>query len=95
MDVLQQYLDRAKETIGDRTPEQVQYDNEVIRWIVRKKNIRKAIAKANEKYPSEALIPTEDTLADIQAHYEYLAEHEKIMQKLQKKDRRTICSGSW
>ena len=42
----------------------------------------KAIAKANEKYPAEALQVDNDNLADVQSHYEYLAEHEAIMAKL-------------
>jgi len=81
MDFIQNYLARAKEIIGDRTPEEIKYDNEVVRWLQRGKNIKKAIAKANEKYPSDALNPQEKTLADIQAHYEYLAQHEEIMRK--------------
>ena len=52
------------------------------RWIRRGKSITKAIAKANEKYPAEALQVNDDTLADVQAHYEYLAEHDAIMEKL-------------
>jgi len=35
-----------------------------------------------ENFPSESLVLTEETLSDVQAHYEYLAEHEEIMQKL-------------
>jgi len=82
MDILEQYLDRSREIIGDRTPEQEKYDREVIRWLAKGKPIRKSIAKANERFPSAALSVTDDTLADVQAHYDYLAEHEKIMRKL-------------
>ena len=46
------------------------------------KSITKAIAKANEKYPTEALQVNNDNLADVQAHYEYLADHEAIYEKL-------------
>jgi len=35
-----------------------------------------------ENFPSESLVLTEETLSDVQTHYEYLAEHEEIMQKL-------------
>jgi hypothetical protein len=42
----------------------------------------KAIGKANQKYPTEALQVNNDNLSDVQAHYEYLAEHEAIMEKL-------------
>jgi len=34
------------------------------------KSISKAIAKANDKYPTEALQVDNDNLADVQAHYE-------------------------
>jgi hypothetical protein len=82
MNSLKQYIARANEIIGERTPEEQKYDCEVIRWMRKGKSINKAIAKANEKYPSEALQVDDDTLADVQAHYEYLAEHEAIMEKL-------------
>jgi hypothetical protein len=39
-------------------------------------------SKANEKYPAEALVVTEESLADMQARYEYLLEHEEIMKKM-------------
>ena len=82
MNVLKQYIDRAEEIIGERTPDEKKYDREVIRWLRRGKNIKKAIAKANQKYPKEALQVNDDNLADVEAHYEYLAEHEAIMEKL-------------
>jgi hypothetical protein len=55
VDILKQYTERAKEIIGERTPDEEKYDREVIRWIRRGKSIGKAIAKASEKYPTEAL----------------------------------------
>ena len=82
MDILKQYLERANEIIGERTPDEEKYDREVIRWMRRGKSITKAIAKANEKYPAEALEVNNDTLADVQAHYEYLADHDAINGKL-------------
>lgn len=82
MDILKQYLSRADEIIGERTPNEQKYDREVIRWMRRGKGVTKAIAKANEKYPTKALQIDNDNLADVQAHYEYLAEHDAIMEKL-------------
>lgn len=82
MDILKQYIERANETIGERTPEEQKYDHEVMCWMRRGKSITKAIAKANEKYPAEALQVDHDNLADVEAHYEYLAEHEGIIEKL-------------
>ena len=82
MNVLKQYTDRAEEIVGERTPDEEKYDREVIRWLRRGKNINKAIGKANQKYPKEALQVNDDNLADVEAHYEYLAEHEAIMENL-------------
>jgi hypothetical protein len=82
MDILNQYISRADEIIGERTAEEQKYDHEVVRWMRRGKSISKAISKANQKYPTEALQVSNDNLADVQAHYEYLAEHEAIMEKL-------------
>ena len=82
MDILKQYTERANEIIGERTPEEQKYDREVIRWMRRGKGITKAIAKANEKYPTEALQIDNDNLADVHAHYEYLADHDAINEKL-------------
>ena len=82
MNVLKQYIDRAEEIVGERTPDEEKYDCDVIRWLRKGKNIHKAIAKANQKYPKEALQVNDDNLADVEAHYEYLAEHEAIMEKL-------------
>jgi hypothetical protein len=84
MEFLKQYLSRSEEIIGERTPDEEKYDKEVIRWLHKGKPIKKAIAKANQKFPGEALTVTDENLADVQAHYEYLAEHEGIIQKLSK-----------
>ncbi len=82
MDILKQYIFRANEIIGERTAEEQKYDHEVVRWLRRGKSINKAIGNANHKYPREALQVNDDNLADVQAHYEYLTEHETIMEKL-------------
>jgi putative NADH-flavin reductase len=81
VDILKQYLSRADEIIGERTPDEQKYDREVIRWMRRGKSVTKAIARANEKYPAEALQVDNDNLADVQAHFEYLAEHDAIIGK--------------
>lgn len=82
MNILKHYTDGADEIIGERTSEEQKYDREVIRWMRRGKRITKAIAKASEKYPTEALQIDNDNLADVQAHYEYLADHDAINEKL-------------
>src|SRR5829696_7148536 len=82
VDPLTQYLSRANEIVRERTPDEEKYDREVIRWMRKGKSINKAIAKANEKYPTETLQVDDDTLGEVRAYYEYLAEHEAIMGKL-------------
>lgn len=81
-DILGQYLAGSNEIVGERTSAEKKYDNEVIRWLNKGKPIRKAIAKANEKFPTEALSLTTGNLAGIQTHYEYLAKHESIIREL-------------
>jgi hypothetical protein len=65
VDILQQYTERADEIIGECAPEEEKYDREVIRWMRKGKTVAKAIAKANEKYPTEALQIDNDNLADV------------------------------
>ncbi len=60
----------------------MRYDKEVLKWLRKGKNIKKAIAKANEKYPKEALNVDDTNIDDVAAHYDYLMEHEKIMSNL-------------
>jgi len=40
------------------------------------------VAKANGRFPSEALQVDEANLKDVRSHYEYVAEHEEILKKL-------------
>ena len=82
MNPIDQYLDRANEIIGERTPREEKYDNEVLLWLEKTGKIRKAINKANKKYPNEALQYNEDNIADILEHYNYLLNHMKIIRKL-------------
>ena len=82
MDLVNQYLERAAEIIGERTPDEEKFDREVLRWLEKGKPIKKALARANEKYPKEALGGGEAALPDLQSHYEYLLAHEKILRRL-------------
>jgi hypothetical protein len=84
MENVNQYLERASEIIGERTPDEERYDREVLRWLEKGKPIKKAIAKANEKFPKEALQVEDTLLGDIQARYEYLLQHERIIRRLQR-----------
>ena len=47
----EQYLNRADEIFGDHTKDEIRYDNKILRWLRKGKDIRKAMKKANEKYP--------------------------------------------
>ena len=82
MNLIDQYLRRSQEIIGDRTESEEQYDNEVIKWLKKGLTIRKAINKANERYPDEALQLDETNVEDVAAHYEYLMQHMEILQKM-------------
>jgi hypothetical protein len=82
MDILDQYLQRSREIIGNRTKDEERYDKEVLRWLRKGKNIRKAINKANKKYPKEALSVDESNLNDVASHYDYLLEHENIIREI-------------
>lgn len=82
MNIIQEYLARSQEIIGERTEEEIRYDDEVIKELQKWRDIRKAIAKANRKYPKEALQVAESDMTDVAAYYEYLMQHEEIMRKL-------------
>jgi hypothetical protein len=82
MDILEQYLQRSQEIIGNRTKDEERYDKEVLRWLRKGKSIRKAINKANKKYPKEALSVDESNLNDVASHYDYLLEHENIIREI-------------
>ena len=82
MNFLDQYLQRSQEIIGDRSPTEKRYDNEVLRWLHKGKNIRKAIEKANKKYPEEALEIDDTNSDDVADHYDYIMQHQEIMNKI-------------
>ena len=82
MDILEQYLQRSQEIIGNRTKDEERYDKEVLRWLRKGKSIRKAINKANKKYPKEALSVDKSNLNDVASHYDYLLEHENIIREI-------------
>nr|MDO8111190.1 hypothetical protein [Candidatus Sigynarchaeota archaeon] len=79
MDIRKQYELKAKEIIGDRSKTEEEYDNEVLDGLKSGCNIRNAIARANAKYPAEALAVDASNEQDVASHYEFLLEHEKIM----------------
>ena len=82
MSLIDQYLQRSQDIISERTSHEERYDNEVIKWLKKYGKIRKAINKANKKYPKEALKYDDSNIDDIASHYEYLMQHMEIVQKI-------------
>jgi len=82
MDFLEQYMQRSQEIIGERTPEEEKYDNEVVKCLKKYGKIRKALNKANKKYPGEALEYSDQNIADLDSRYSYLMEHSEIVKKM-------------
>jgi GH35 family endo-1,4-beta-xylanase len=82
MSLLEQYIQRSQDIIGDRTPEEAKYDEEVVKWLKKYGKIRKALNKANKKFPEEALTYNDDNIGDIESHYDYLMKHMEIMSKI-------------
>lgn len=82
MSPLNEHLARSNDIIGERTSEEKKYDLEIIKGLDKGKNIWKAIEVANRKYPKEALQVDEGNIKEVRAYYEYLLQHEKIMEKL-------------
>jgi hypothetical protein len=82
MDFIEQYLLRNQEIIGDRSRAEIRYDNEVIRWLRKGREIKIAIKKANKKYPNEALKLEGSDINNVASYYDYLLEHENIIHKI-------------
>jgi len=82
MKELEPYLERANNIIGDRTKEEELYDNEVVICLKKYGKIRKALNRANKKYPDEALEYDDSNIDDLQARYEYMIEHYEIVKKM-------------
>jgi len=82
VDQINAYLERAREIIGDRSQEEIEYDSAVVAHLNAGMDIRRAIAGANQKYPQEALRPDPDDWPDLAARYEYIEEHKAILKRL-------------
>ena len=82
MNLIDQYFQRSQEIIGERTPDEERYDNEVLKWLKRYGKIRRAISKVNKKYPNEALKYDDSNIGQIASHYEYLAQHIGIVKRI-------------
>jgi hypothetical protein len=82
MKELESYLERANEIIGERTKEEELYDIEVVKCLKKYGKIRKALNRANKKYPNEALKYDDSNIVDLQARYEYMVEHYEIVKRM-------------
>ncbi len=67
------------QTLQERSPGEVAFDDEVVRCLRQGMEIRAALTAASAKFPDEGLQWTEETLPHIAAHYEYLLNHEDIV----------------
>ena len=76
------YVERAREIIGKRSREEIDYDDAVVANLSTGMDIKKSIANANQKYPSEALSPNAGHWGDLAARYQYLTEHKAIIARL-------------
>jgi hypothetical protein len=76
------YLRRSREILGERSAAEIAYDSTVADGLDDGLTIQEAISAANLRHPSEALKPRKSQWADVQARYEYIAEHKRILKKL-------------
>ena len=81
MNIFDEFLAYSNEIIGDRTPDEIHYDNEVLKWFKIGKNIRDAIFQANLAFPEEALLITDSDLEDLAAHYDFLLQNHLMLHK--------------
>lgn len=86
--LMQMYLRRAEQIIGERTPAEIKHDNEVIAGLEMGLPIEAALANAAQKCPSEALSWDAESIHDIAAHFDYLKEHARILKMMQDKKRK-------
>jgi len=68
--------------LEERTVDEVAYDNIIIEELRKGSSIKKALKIAAEKYPDEALQYDDDTIGDIESHYDYLLKHEAIKNRI-------------
>ncbi len=83
-DILNAYIESTVEMramLAQRTPGESAHDEAVLSGLRKGWPIKKALKRAAEKHPAEALQWTPETLEDIEGHYDWLLKHEEIMAK--------------
>jgi len=75
-------LARAREILGDRTDTEIEYDNTVVAFLAKGMDIKSAVYAANREHPDEALKPDPAHLEDLAARYNYISQHQLMLQKM-------------
>ena len=81
IDLYNQMSSGFEESLKERTPDEITYDEAVIKELKKGRSIKKAIKAANNQYPGEALQYDKKSIKDIASHYDYLLNHESIKNK--------------
>lgn len=71
-----------EEVLQERTPEEITYDEIVLKELKIGRNIKRALKIANRECPDEALQFDEENINDIASHYDYLLNHELIKSRI-------------
>ena len=82
--IIKDYLARAEQLIGKRTPAEVAHDDAVVAGLEMGLPIEAALANAAQKHPAEALSWDAGNIGYVAAHYDYLKEHAQILRKIAK-----------
>ncbi len=82
IDFYNQISSGFEESIQERTPHEIAYDKVAIKELKKGRTIKKALKMVNKKYPNEALQYDKDNINDIASHYDYLLNHESIINKI-------------
>ena len=80
-DIIELYDDMSgdfDDELKQRTAQEIAYDNAILAELRKGGSIKQALKIAGEQHPEEALQYDDNTIHDIQAHYEYQLNHERI-----------------
>jgi hypothetical protein len=72
------------EELAQRTDGEKEYDNYVLKQLMKGRSIKKALKMANKKYPDEALAFDTSNIDDIREHYEFMLSHLDLKRKIDK-----------
>ncbi len=69
--------------LDERTPDEVAFDDEVIKALRNGSSIDRALEVAGERYPKEALSCDANNIEELRSHYDYLLNHEDIKSRIE------------